>query len=51
MTCRTSPLLQAEFAHAGLRKKGEEISGDCVTCFYAKDDYFYALLCDGMGQR
>ena len=49
MTCRTSPLLQAEFAHAGLRKKGEEISGDCVTCFYAKDDYFYALLCDGMG--
>ncbi|MCI8589221.1 MAG: SpoIIE family protein phosphatase [Clostridiales bacterium] len=49
MTCRTAPRLQVEFAHAGLRKKGESVSGDCVTCFYSKDDYFYALLCDGMG--
>ena len=38
-----------ECAKSGCTKKGETVSGDTVCYFETERDYFYTLLCDGMG--
>lgn len=38
-----------ECAKSGSAKKGEAVSGDSVSFFETRQDYFYTLLCDGMG--
>lgn len=38
-----------ECAKSGCTKKGEAVSGDSCLFFETQRDYFYALICDGMG--
>ncbi len=49
MYTRSAPVFAVGQFHAGARKRGEEVSGDCLTAFRAQDDRFYCILCDGMG--
>ncbi len=39
----------AEYARASNVKESESANGDTATCFETKEDYFYALISDGMG--
>lgn len=41
--------LSLECAKAGCTKKGELLSGDTQGFFETDRDYFYSLICDGMG--
>ncbi len=41
--------LSLECAKTGCTKKGEAVSGDHATFFETGQDYFYTLICDGMG--
>lgn len=40
---------KAEYSHATLKKAGEDINGDSTSFFENRQDYFYALVSDGMG--
>ena len=42
-------ILFLECAKSGCTKKGEAISGDNASFFETEQDYFYTLICDGMG--
>ena len=39
----------AEYARASSVKESESANGDTASCFETKEDYFYALISDGMG--
>lgn len=49
MTIESARRFKATSARAVASKQGEELSGDSVTFFENRADYFYALLSDGMG--
>ena len=49
MTLHAAPVISAECAKASISKQNERINGDSVTSFSNREDYFYALICDGMG--
>lgn len=49
LTMESCRVYKAEFAGATFKKEGEEMSGDTICAFENKDDYFYAVLSDGMG--
>ncbi len=46
---RAQPKIAVECGCWGEKKPGEEVTGDVLTLFANRSDYFYALLCDGMG--
>jgi len=41
--------ISLECAKSGCAKKGESVSGDSCLFFETDRDYFYTLICDGMG--
>jgi len=41
--------LALECAKSGGTKKGESVSGDSASFFETERDFFYSLICDGMG--
>ncbi|MBR5295188.1 MAG: hypothetical protein IKU24_01205, partial [Clostridia bacterium] len=49
MRLRRKRMLSLECAKTGCTKKGEAVSGDHSSFFETEQDYFYTLLCDGMG--
>ena len=49
MTLRAQPKIAISCGTWGEKKAGEEMSGDVLSVFANRSDYFYALLCDGMG--
>jgi stage II sporulation protein E len=49
MRLRRRRALSLECAKSGCTKKGESINGDSVSFFETDRDYFYTLICDGMG--
>ncbi len=49
MECGIKKRLKAECATVGRAGKSNEISGDYAICFSSREDYFYSLICDGMG--
>jgi serine/threonine protein phosphatase PrpC len=49
MECGIRRKLSVSLATASLAGDEKEISGDTVCTFETEDDYFCALLCDGMG--
>ncbi len=49
MTLRAQPKIAISCGTWGEKKAGEEMSGDVLSVFANRGDYFYALLCDGMG--
>ena len=51
LTARTYAMrmLDAEFACASLASGKGEASGDRQRCFFSRDEYFYAMISDGMG--
>ena len=49
MTVRSARRFRAVPARAGKCREGEELNGDSVAFFDNGQDYFYALLSDGMG--
>lgn len=49
MTLQAEPKLGVKSGCWGEKKAGEEITGDVLTVFSNRADYYYALLCDGMG--
>ena len=49
MTMHACPKVAVKSGCWGEKKAGEEITGDVMTLFANRADYFYALLCDGMG--
>ncbi len=49
MRLRRKRKLSLECAKSGCTKKGEAVSGDYVGFFETERDYFYSLICDGMG--
>lgn len=49
MECGTRPKYRASFATACRAGSDNEVSGDTALCFVSKKDYFYSLICDGMG--
>ncbi len=49
MTLHAEPKLGVTSGCWGEKKAGEEITGDVLTVFSNRADYYYALLCDGMG--
>ncbi len=49
MTMRAQPKLSVRCGSWGEKRAGEEVTGDVVTLFANRSDYFYALVCDGMG--
>ncbi|MBE6712076.1 MAG: hypothetical protein E7580_01005 [Ruminococcaceae bacterium] len=49
MRLRRARLLSLECAKSGCTKRGESVSGDHVGFFETAQNYFYTLICDGMG--
>lgn len=49
MRLRRARALTLECAKSGCTKKGETVSGDNAVFFETERDYFYTLICDGMG--
>ena len=49
MECGVRPKYRASFATACRAGSDCEVSGDTALCFASKSDYFYSLICDGMG--
>jgi len=49
MRLRRKRKFSLECSKSGCAKKGESISGDSVAFFETERDYFYTLICDGMG--
>ncbi len=49
MRLRKKRCISLECAKSGCTKKGESISGDSQSFFETDRDYFYTLICDGMG--
>lgn len=49
MECGVRRKLAVTVAIATATAEESEMSGDCPVCFETEDDYFCALLCDGMG--
>jgi hypothetical protein len=51
LTARTYAIrgLDVEFSCASLASGKGEASGDRQRCFFSRDEYFYALISDGMG--
>ncbi len=49
MTMRSARIFRVEAARAGAKKENEEMNGDTLSFFENGEDYFYALLGDGMG--
>ena len=49
MDCGIRRKLSVSVATATLAGDESEVSGDSISCFETDDDYFCALLCDGMG--
>ena len=44
-----APTLSVEYAQAGEPKQSGEVSGDTVSFLQSEKQYFYTMLCDGMG--
>ncbi len=49
MRLRRARVVALECAKSGCAKKGETVNGDSVALFETERDYFYTLICDGMG--
>lgn len=49
MRLHKARVLSLECAKSGCTKRGESVSGDHVGFFETAQDYFYTLICDGMG--
>lgn len=49
MTMSSRRMFKAESARISAKKENEDINGDCISFFENSEDYFYALLGDGMG--
>ncbi len=49
MRLRKARVLSLECAKSGCTKRGESVSGDHAVFFETAQDYFYTLICDGMG--
>ena len=49
MRLRRKRVLSLECAKSGYTKKGEAVSGDHLSFFETDREYFYTLICDGMG--
>lgn len=49
MTMQSARTIRAEYAKAAAKKENEDVNGDSITFFENNEDYFYALLSDGMG--
>ncbi len=49
MRLRRKRVLSLECAKNGCTKKGESVSGDHASFFETDENYFYTLICDGMG--
>ncbi len=49
MTLHAEPKFGMSGGCWGEKKAGEEITGDVLTLFSNRADYYYTLLCDGMG--
>ena len=49
MTVRSARRFRAVSARAGRSREGEELCGDSVVFFDNREDFYYALLSDGMG--
>lgn len=49
MRLRRRRCLSLECAKSGCSKKGEVMNGDSACFFETKRNYFYTLICDGMG--
>ncbi|MCQ2431644.1 MAG: SpoIIE family protein phosphatase [Clostridia bacterium] len=49
MTMHAAPQIALSVGFWGEKKPGEEVSGDALSVFANRSDYFYTLLCDGMG--
>lgn len=49
MTAVSARSISVESAECSLKKENETVNGDSVCCFGGRDDYFYALISDGMG--
>lgn len=49
MRLRKKRRISLECAKSGCMKKGESVSGDSASFFETDRDYFYTLICDGMG--
>lgn len=49
MRLRKKRKISLECAKSGCTKKGESVSGDSASFFETDRDYFYTLICDGMG--
>ncbi len=47
--CTAAPMYSVDFATAGARSGGEEVSGDTAISFETADGHFYSLIADGMG--
>ncbi|MBE6550638.1 MAG: hypothetical protein E7665_00750 [Ruminococcaceae bacterium] len=50
MRLKRKRLVSMECAKASCAGAGENINGDTAGFFENEDDYFYALICDGMGR-
>ncbi len=49
MTLHPQPAFAVSTGTWGEKKPGEAVSGDVLSLFSTKSDYFYTILCDGMG--
>lgn len=49
MRLHKARVLSLECAKSGCTKRGESVSGDHVGFFETAQNYFYTLICDGMG--
>lgn len=49
MTMHSERRFRASSAKASISKKEEKVNGDSTATFENREDYFYALICDGMG--
>lgn len=49
MMLKSARVIKVQTAHASSKKIPEDINGDTITFFENNEDYFYALLGDGMG--
>ncbi len=49
MRLQKTRVLSLECAKSGCTKKGESVSGDHAGFFETAQNYFYTLICDGMG--
>ncbi len=49
MTMHSERKFKTSCAKASISKKEERVNGDSAAAFENRDDFFYALICDGMG--